>query len=82
VSQVPVIARFPAWHGPCDPCRAEEDAQMALETLVTFVVALGLPAWLLAEEIRHRLTGTRKALRTKTRTVPARRSPAAEPGRA
>lgn len=32
---------------------------MPMETLLTFVVVLGLPLWLVAEELVHRFTDTR-----------------------
>ena len=50
---------------------------MALENLIAYVVALGLPLWLVVEEIHHRAVPRREA-EAAAAAAPARKQRAAE----
>jgi hypothetical protein len=53
------------------PDGTEEDV-MTIETLATFALTLGLPVWLLAEELMRRLDGRSDAQRAVTTRTPQR----------
>ena len=44
---------------------------MPMETLLTLVIALGVPFWLAAEELLHRFAGKRSGLKAVKPTVAA-----------
>jgi len=51
---------------------------MALENLIAYVVALGLPLWLVVEEIHHRAVPRREAGAAAPAAAPALKQRAAE----
>jgi hypothetical protein len=51
---------------------------MALENLIAYAVALGLPLWLVVEEIRHRAAPRRAAETVAAAAAPALERRAAE----
>jgi hypothetical protein len=57
-------------------CNVEEERIMALENVIAYAIVLGLPLWLVAEEIFHRFA---PRLARRERGAPAVHSAASSP---
>jgi hypothetical protein len=65
-----------AWHAPCVWASGEEDAVMAIESAIFYLVALALPVWLVIEQLTRRGPQPRTAARRQaapSTAAPARR---------